>query len=370
MKIVRIRVYQADLPLVDGDYCWADGKAVSVYDSTVVAVETDSGLTGYGETVPLGPNYLASYASGVRAGLRELGPRLLGRDPTELQVLNAVMDYELKGHPYVKSAIDMACWDLLGKASKMSVNTLLGGNFSPEGVRLYRAIGQASPPAMAAMVTKYRGQGYQRFQLKLGGDPDTDIARILACRAVMEESEVLIGDSNTGWTSHQALRVANAVREVDVYLEQPCPTYRECLVVRNHTQLPFVLDEVVDTVHSLLEVAKDGAADVVNIKISKFGGLTRARQAVELCSALGLAMTIEDTWGGDITTAAILHLAHTVPAKLQFTATDFNSYNTVSTGKICGGEKTAGGRMVLPQGPGLGVEPDWASLGQPVFTVE
>ena len=171
------------------------------------------------------------------------------------------------------------------------------------------------------MVTKYRSQvsyktrrsrtvfvqGYTRFQLKLGGCPDMDILRILACREVMAEGEVLVGDSNTGWSQHQALRVAAAVRGVDWYMEQPCPSYRECAVVRSHTDLPFVLDEVVDSVHSLLEVARDGTADVVNIKvpyllfssiarcsvqISKFGGLTRARQAVELCSSLGLAMTI------------------------------------------------------------------------------
>lgn len=370
MKITKITVYQADLPLVDGDYCWADGKSVSVYDSTVVAISTDSGVTGYGEVVPLGPNYLASYAAGVRAGLQELGPKLIGLDPTHLQALNATMDYELKGHPYVKSAVDMACWDILGKHSQLPVNTLLGGNFSPKGILLYRAIGQAAPEVMADMVTKYRSQGYTRFQLKLGGCPDTDILRILACRAVMAEGEVLIGDSNTGWSQHQALRVAAAVRGVDWYMEQPCPSYRECAVVRSHTDLPFVLDEVVDSVHSLLEVARDGTADVVNIKISKFGGLTRARQAVELCSSLGLAMTIEDTWGGDIVTAAILHLAHTAPPKLQFTATDFNSYNLASTGTITGGEKLEGGRMALPKGPGLGVEPHWETLGKPVFTIQ
>ena len=69
----------------------------------------------YGEVVPLGPNYLPSYAAGVRAGIKELGPRLIDHDPTQLRVINAHMDYHLKGHPYVKSPLDMACWDILGK---------------------------------------------------------------------------------------------------------------------------------------------------------------------------------------------------------------------------------------------------------------
>ena len=369
MKIVSITVYQADLPLVDGDYCWADGKSVSVYDSTVVAVTTDSGLTGYGEVVPLGPNYLASYADGVRAGIKELGPKLIGQDPTSLSVLNAYMDYHLKGHPYVKSGIDMACWDILGKVSGLPVNTLLGGNFNKLGVNLYRAIGQNTPEKMAKMITKYREEGYKRFQLKLGGDPNVDIERIKACRAVMDAGDVLVGDSNTGWTTHQALRLVSAVKDVDVYIEQPCPTYQECLIVRKNTNLPFVLDEVVDDVHSLLDTVRDGSADVVNIKISKFGGLTKAKQAVDLCAKVGLAMTIEDTWGGDITTAAILHLAHTAPAKLQFTVTDFNSYNKVSTGTITGADKQDG-LMKLPHGSGLGVTPNWEVLGKPLFTIK
>ena len=301
MKIATIAVYQTYLPLVDGSYAWADGKSVSEYDSTVVIITTDTGISGVGEAVPLGPNYLPSYAAGVRAGIRELGPRLLGEDPTQLTVLNHLMDYHLKGHPYVKTALDMACWDILGKVTGLPVNTLLGGNFNPEGIPLYRAISQGTPEAMAATVRKYKDQGYSRFQLKLGGDPDTDILRIKECRGQLEDRDILIGDSNTGWTSHQALRIALAIRDIDVYIEQPCPTYKECLIVRQHTDLPFVLDEVVNDLHSLLIAHQDGAADVVNIKISKFGGITKARQALELCSKLGLAATVEDTWGGDIT---------------------------------------------------------------------
>ena len=157
-----------------------------------------------------------------------------------------------------------------------------------------------------------------------------DIARIRAAAAVLEPGDVLIADANTGWTQHAAVRVADAVRDVDVYLEQPCRSYAECLAVRRHTNRPFVLDEVIDGLDMVVRAAGDQAMDVINLKISKVGGLTRARQVRDLCVALGIAMTIEDTWGGDITTAAIAHLAHSTPERLLFTTTDFNSYVTVS----------------------------------------
>src|SRR6266567_9166859 len=179
MKIIRINAYQVDLPLHEGSYKWSGGKAVTVFDSTVVEIETDAGITGYGEVCPLGPFYLPAYANGVRAGLAELGPYLLGEDPLELQKLNRRMDAALKGHPYVKSGIDMACWDLLGKVTGQPVCTLLGGRYG-EDFGLYRAISQESPEEMASRVAEYRAQGYRRFQLKVGGDPTEDIARIHA----------------------------------------------------------------------------------------------------------------------------------------------------------------------------------------------
>ena len=146
----------------------------------------------------------------------------------------------------------------------------------------------------------------------------------------MQPGDRLIADANTGWLMHDALRVVRAVRDVDVYIEQPCRTYEECLTIRRHCDHPFVLDENIDSLDVLLRGHADRAMDVVNIKISKFGGLTKARQARDLCVSLGIAMTIEDSWGGDIVTAAIAHLAHSTPREFLFTTTDFNSYVTVS----------------------------------------
>jgi L-alanine-DL-glutamate epimerase-like enolase superfamily enzyme len=366
MKISRITAYRVDLPLREGSYQWSGGKSVTVFDSTIVGVETDEGVIGYGEVCPLGAAYLPAYAAGVRTGLAELAPHLLGEDPRELARLNRRMDAALKGHPYVKSGIDVACWDILGHAVGLPISTLLGGRFGDDFV-LYRAISQQSPEEMAARVAEYRAQGYRRFQLKVGGDPDVDIERIRAAAAVLQPGDRLVADANTGWLAHQALRVARAVRDVDVYFEQPCASYEECLAVRRHIDHPVILDEVIDSVEMIVRARADLAMDVVNLKISKLGGLTRARQARDLCVSLGIAMTIEDTWGGDIATATIAHLAHSTPPELLFSSTDFNSYVTVSS--ATGAPARVGGRMAASTRPGLGVVPHPDVLGTPLLEV-
>ena len=354
MRITRIFAHRVELPLHEGSYKWSGGKSVSVFDSTIVGVETDGGIVGYGEVCPLGPFYLPAYADGVRAGLRELAK------------LNYRMDAALKGHPYVKSGIDMACWDILGQAASLPVCVLMGGRFG-ERVRLYRAISQESPEAMAAKVAGYRAEGYTRFQLKVGGDPDVDIERIRAVRALLKPGDRLVADANTGWTQHEAMRVVRAVRDVDVYIEQPCLSYEECLSVRRHTDHPFVLDENVDSLDMLLRARADQAMDVVNLKISKLGGLTKTRQVRDLCVSMGIAMTLEDSWGGDITTTAIAHLAHSTPEEFRFTSTDFNSYVTVSTAE--GAPQRVNGFMSAGTMPGLGIKPKMDVLGKRVVDI-
>ena len=366
MRITRLRVWRVELPLHEGRYAWSGGKSVDVFDSTVVGLDTDAGLTGWGEVCPLGPVYLPAFAAGARAGLRELGPAVLGLDPTRTGVLGLAMERAFKGHPYVKSALDMAAWDLLGKATGQPVAALLGGAIG-ESVALYRAISQGTPEAMAGKVAGYRAEGYRRFQLKVGGDPDTDIERIRAVRAVLQAGDVLVADANTGWLAHQALRVVRAVRDLDVYIEQPCLGYEECLVVRRATGLPFVLDESIVDVSSLLRAHRDGAMDVVNLKISKLGGLSRTRLLRDLCVELGIAMTLENSWGGDVTTAAIAHLAHSTPEAFRFSATDFNSYVTRRIAK--GAPERRDGRMSASAAPGLGVTPHPEALGEPLFEI-
>jgi L-alanine-DL-glutamate epimerase-like enolase superfamily enzyme len=365
MKITRISVWQVDLPLGEGSFTWSGG-VLDAFDSTLVRIETDGDVIGWGESCPLGPTYLPAYAEGVRAGIAHIAPYLIGEVATSVTTLNLKMDSILRGHPYVKSALDMACWDILGKTSGLPVSTLLGGG-DATSVPLYRAISTDTAERMASRVTEYRSQGYSRFQLKVGGDPNVDIQRIFSVAEVLSPGETLIADANGGWLKHQAARVAGAIHELDVYLEQPCRGWDECLSIRRRTRLPFILDESIDGVDALLRGHTDSAMDMVNIKVSKLGGLTRAARARDLSVEMGLGLIIEDTCGGDIATAAVAHLAQSTPESNLFASTDLNGY--VTRRLADGAPRREGGEMRASNAPGLGVEPRLDELGLPLLEI-
>lgn len=365
MKITQIDVFQVNYKLLDEEYSWSRGQSVQTFISNIVKVSTDEGLNGFGEVCPLGSAYMAAYAKGVPSGVAEIAPGLIGKDPTQVKIIYELMDSALSGHNYIRSPVDNACWDILGQVSGVPVCTLLGGR-CVEDFPLYRAIPQRSAKEMQADVAKYRDEGYRRFQLKVGGDPDDDIDRIKAVLKAIKPRDILVADANTGWIPHNAIRVANAVADDDVYIEQPCLTLEECLTVREHTNLPFVLDEVISGVSPFLRACEKRAMDVVNIKISRVGGLSKAKQLRDLCESLGIAMTLEDSWGGDIATATIAHLVGSTHEDFYFTSTDFNSYNDLHVAPDAPARKN--GRLAVPNAPGLGIHVDEKLLGEPVMT--
>lgn len=366
MKITRISSYQVPYRLKDRDYAWSGGHSMSEFLTNIVRIDTDEGISGFAEMCALGSGYMEAFAQGIPAGIAELAPALLGQDPTRIRAINALMDNRLGGHHYVKSPIDIACWDITGQATGVPVVTLLGGRHADD-FHLYRAISQGSPAQMAADVSKYRDEGYRRFQLKVGANPDEDVARVLAVLEIVKPGDVVIADANTGWLPHQALRLVGALWDRDYYVEQPCATVAECLVVREKARQPMVLDEVITSARALIDAHAQRAMDVVNIKISRVGGLTKAKQIRDLCEALGIAMTIEDSWGGDITTATIAHLAASTRPEFLFTSTDFNSY--VDTSLADDAPKRKQGRLAVPSAPGLGIHVDEKRLGDPVISI-
>lgn len=365
MKISGIKLYKVSLPMKEGAYSWSN-QSFAAFDTTVVRVETDDGIYGVGEICPLGPAYLPAYAEGARTGIMTMAPGLMGLDPCQIGAINSAMDRLLKGHPYVKSAVDIACWDILGKVTGQPVYTLLGG-LQQDRVRLFKVVSRADPDAMAERLDAYQDQGFRQFQMKVGADPDTDIQRIRKVVARLRPGNRLAADANCGWRQHDAVRVVSAVSDLSLYIEQPCETYEECRVVRDHSNHPMILDECMDSLQAVLRGARERAMDAVNLKISRMGGLTKARTIRDLCLGLGIIMTIEDTWGGEIADAAIAHLAHSTPSDMHFQSSAFHEYATHPIAE--GGPVIKDGYMAMAGAPGLGVEPDWKLLGKPIASI-
>jgi len=293
MKISQIAIYQVSLPLKEGQYSWST-HSFSAFDSSIVMIETDTGLRGVGETCPL-------------------------------------------------------------------------GGLLSDKVKLFKMVSRDEPEVMAQKLLDYQAQGFRQFQMKVGADPDKDIERIMAVSSMLQPGNILAADANTGWQQHQALRVIKAIRDIDLYIEQPCPSYDECLHVRHHCHHPMILDECMSDIKTLITACQDGAMDVVNIKINRLGGLTKARQFKDLCINMGIVATIEDAWGGEIATAAIAHLAHATPDHFHFQSSAFHEYHNLEI--ATGGPQILDGYMVASDKPGLGVTPHMDVLGEPVAVI-
>lgn len=366
MRIARIDVYGYDLSYVHGRYVMSGGRVIETLPSTVVRVTTEDGVEGFGEVCPLGPAYLPAFGMGARAALMELCPPLIGVDAGNLGAVNVSMDRALMGHGYAKSAIDTACWDALGRSVGHPVCDLLGGRLSDD-FPLYFAVPLGSVEEMTAYVEARRAEGIHRFQLKVGADPYEDATRTRSVVEATGPEDVVVADANGGWRLQDAVVAARAIDDLErVFFEQPCPTLEECLIVRQRTTLPMVLDECIRDVHSLMRAYEAMALEAFNLKISKVGGLTQAKLMRDLAVALGLRVTIEDAWGGDLVTAAVSHLAASTPPDTLFTVSFMNDWTNEH---VAGHEpRSRSGFGSAPTRPGLGIDVDVAALGRPLFS--
>jgi L-alanine-DL-glutamate epimerase-like enolase superfamily enzyme len=361
MRIARVAAYRQLQPFHDAPYI-CRGHSEDGTDSTIVVLTSDEGLVGVGEMAPLGAFYAPAFAAGARAGVAELAPVLLGLDPREPRRARRAMDHAMLGQPYVKSALDMAVHDLAAKAAGVSLCCYLGGRFG-DNVDLYRSVSQDAPAAMARSAAAYVAAGYRRIQVKVGGDPALDVERVHAVRAAVPAAVVLFCDANGAWTTGQARAFLRATADLEITLEQPCMSYDDCRAVRAQCPHPLVLDECIDSLPALLAAHRDGVADGVTIKIARVGGVGPAALLRDVAVDLGLPVTVEDTGGSDIDTAAIAHLSLSTPAELRVHTVDFNAWVTV--GNATGMPPAEDGTLRAPDGPGLGVEVQLGALGEP-----
>ncbi len=363
MKITGIRVFKLGLPYIGGAYRWGAGNAIETAMTSVVVIDTDAGISGCGEFCPCGENYMEAHSEGTEAAARLLAPKLLGEDPRQVARIEQIMDHTIHGHGYAKAPFDAACWDILGKSLDVPVWLLLGGKLT-DGAPLYQVIPQKPRAETIAGLEAFRAEGYRQFQIKVGGDWAQDIERIRAAVPLLKPGEKAMADANQGWRVDDALRVARATRDLDYIMEQPCQTYDECQQVRMRTDLPMKLDECITDMGMCHRVVEDKGADMVCLKISKQGGLSKARRMRDYLVDRRIPVIAEDTWGGEIVTATLAHFAASTPSEFLINTTDLHNYVTERTAHP--GPEVRQGRMYVSDAPGLGVEPDFESLGQPV----
>ncbi|MDX6620375.1 MAG: cis-L-3-hydroxyproline dehydratase [Gaiellales bacterium] len=361
MRIARVAAYRQLQPFRDGPYT-CRGQSEDGTDATIVVLQTDDGFTGAGEMAPLGAFYAPAFAAATRVGVAELAPLLVGADPRHPQRVRRMLDTAMLGQPAVKSAIDMAVYDLAARAAGVPLCAYLGGRHG-SAVALYRAVSQNTPAAMAVAASAYVAAGYRRIQVKVGGDPEEDVERVHAVRATVPGDVVLFCDANGAWTTAQARAFLRATRDLEITVEQPCMSYDDCRSLRAACPHPLVLDECIDSLPALLAAHRDGVADGVTIKIARVGGVGPAALMRDVAVTLGLPVTVEDTGGSDIDTAAMAHLSLSTPEELRIHTVDFNAWVTV--GNATGMPPAADGRLTLPDGPGLGVDARIDVLGEP-----
>ncbi|KAK2590177.1 hypothetical protein QQS21_012141 [Conoideocrella luteorostrata] len=366
LKIEKIDVFQVDLPYSGGVYLLSGGREYRIFDATIVRITADNGIEGWGESTPFGSTYVAAHAYGVRAGIAEIAPCLIGLDPRRVDRINDAMDAALMGHEHAKTAIDIACWDIFGKSVGLPVCELLGGRTDMQ-LPVISSIYAGSPEDVKTRVADHRKRGYVGHSVKITGEPGTDATIIKAALSEQLPGEFFIIDANGGLTTESALRMLRLLPEsLDFVLEAPCATWRECLSLRRRSNVPMHFDELATSDASVAQIIADDAAEGISMKISKNGGLTKCRRQRDICISAGFTFSVQDTVGSDIAFAAIVHLAQTVPERYLRCILETRDMVTLKTAD--GPYEVRNGRLTAPTVPGLGVQPRMDVLGKPVAT--
>lgn len=366
MKIIGIDVFGYDLTYAHGEYVMSGGRAAQAQSSTLVRLRTDEGTDGWGEACPLGGTYLPAFPEGIRAAVREMAPHLIGRDPTRITALHGVMDQVLLGQQAAKSPIDIACWDILGKAANLPVAAMIGG-IAQDSFPLYEAVPLTSPAEMAEFCVARGEAGISRFQVKVGNDPYDDAARTRATIEATHGRAFIVADSNGGWNLQQAVVAVREMAGLDVIVEQPCREMADCALVQRMSSLPLSLDECVTGANELYRAKFEAGAVAMNIKLGRLGGISGAVRIRDMATELGFIFTIEDVWGGDVTTAAVAQVAGSARPGNLMHASFFNDWTNEHIASSA--PRSVRGQGSVPAAAGLGVEIDLDALGAPLFTI-
>ena len=364
MTIEEVRVYGVELA-AKTSYTMSSA-AVAAPESTIVELVDDRGLAGFGEVCLATPRFQPAHTQGVRAALSLVAPAILGLDPLELNRVHDAMATAVDGNEEAKAALDVACWDLVGKLLDRTVVDLLGGARGGH-VATYHVVGIGSAESAAGEAERLQAEGITRLQLKAGGRPiDEDIASIHAVAAALRPGTELAVDANRAWTTMQAVHVSRTCADVPMSMEQPCASEHELSHIKSQLHHPLIVDESATDLPTIARMISSGLANGFGLKLSRLGGLTSLRGVRDLCMAARVPMSSDDAWGGDIIAAACVALGATLDPQLTRGAWIAHPYHQVHY-DAANGPRLAGGMVTLPAGgPGLGLEIEPGAFGDPL----
>lgn len=338
-------------------------RPLPILEYVLVHIETDAGATGIGEAqADIG--FFGQTVEGIRAAVGDyLGPQLVGKDPFDREYLMHHVDY--RGNSCAKSGIDLALHDLLGKALGVPISALIGGGHKKR-IPVAIEIAGGSPDDMANECVKYMNQGVRAFKPKIGGDPDKDADRLRAIREAVGPGVSLRADANQGYTAKEAIRLCRLAEKYDVgldLLEQPVQAWdlQGMASVRHAVDTLIEADESCYTIHDAMQIIRHEAADVLNVKIGKAGGLYNAKKITALAEAAGLQCVLGTAFGTGIERAAKLHLAAATVKMVD--AVEFTEIGIHSSLLAPPHDKLLSlpledGCLPVPDGPGCGVALD------------
>ncbi|VXB50620.1 N-succinyl-L-Arg/Lys racemase [Arthrobacter sp. 9V] len=360
MKLTRATITLIDLPLTE-PFVVSYASYPSM-PSIILTLETDDGLMGFGESVPDGHITGETPTGSVEALRTELLPAVLGLDPRDITAIHQRLDAALKGCGAAKAAVDIACWDLAGKAAGRPVYSLLGGR-RPQQPTIARVMSILAPDVLAAQAVVARQEGYRHLKMKLGGGDGLDIERVRAVRAAIGMDMGIRVDANQGWEDPAtALTMIRALEQYDIdWVEQPilADDIDGFRLVRQGTVMRLMADESVVDARDLAHFVRDRSVDMVNLKLMKSGGITPCHRLATQAELGGLKVQIGSMLETSIASSAGFHLALSHP----------NIVSTELSGPMRFAKEPGDLKYVVPdvqitEKPGLGVEVDVDMLAE------
>lgn len=353
MNVQRITVYEFDVPLAEPFVTAL--RPVPELERVLVEVETEFGLTGYGEAAP-GPQVTGETQEGIAAAIEKyLGPAALESDPLSIERWVADLDRALGEAPTAKAALETAAQDLRGKHADLPVYRLLGGHAEAPVLEAPAVLSLDDPESMAAAAADAVEEGYRQLKVKLGGDPGDDAERVRVIREAVPRNVSLKADANQSWPDAKtALAALRPVAEHLAVIEQPVPedAIEDLALLREALDIPVMPDESVWNDADAIHLVEHGAGDVYNVKLMKTGGLTGGARLNAVCEAKGYRTQVGSMVEGHVGTAAGVHFAL--------------AFENVVWNEMVGPFMTTTGitdlDFAVPEirvdGPGLGVEVD------------